>query len=88
MCCDGTIINPGLVRNQGTSESTGGTVIEDEEEEITGKVTTALWGYAFLPSKHRALEYRKTLKFPFVYLHMYLTLLAVVRGSGIYDFFS
>ena len=51
MCCDGTIINPGLVRNQGTSESTGGTVIEDEEEEITGKVTTALWGYAFLPLK-------------------------------------
>ena len=37
---------------------------------------------------HRALEYRKTLKFPFVYLHMDLTLLAVVRGSGIYDFFS
>ena len=41
-------------------KTTGGTVIEDEEEEITGKATTALWGYAFLPSKHRALEYRKT----------------------------
>ena len=27
------------------------TVIEDEEEEITGKATTALWGYALLPSK-------------------------------------
>ena len=33
------------------SKSTGGTVIEDEEEEITGKATTALWGYALLPSK-------------------------------------
>ena len=29
---------------------TGGTVIEDEEEEITGKATAALWGYATLPT--------------------------------------
>ena len=33
------------------NESTGGIVIEDEEEEITGKATTALWVYASLPSK-------------------------------------
>ena len=31
--------------------TTGGTVIEDEEEEITGKATRALWGYALLPSR-------------------------------------
>ena len=39
-------------------------------------------------TQHRATESRIFLKVPFVYLHMDLTLLVVVRGSGMYDFFS